>query len=381
MTKQAHLSATSVWAATAAALLVVCLVLATLAGGCGPAAGEAAPDTTSDSGAEPEVELFPAATSAGVWGYVDKTGAMVIPARFAEAAPFSGGLAAVRPEALGPWGYIDQTGKTVIEPQFADAAGFSEGLAPVRLDVNGSWGFADTTGAVVIPPQFADAREFSEGLARVRSGQESGYVDGEGKWAIRMADYEAVGEFTGGLALVYQRSTDLYGFINKDGGVAITPAYADAWGFSEGLAAVCLPTTGDDSPTSGLYGFIDKDGDWVIQPKFADARPFSEGLAAAQSTADGNWGYVDITGEPVIPGQWDEAGMFRQGLALVALVVGDNEDGYLVYGYAYIGMDGSVIWQDQAYADFKAGRTTTTLVTGKVSTASDIAATTTTSLP
>ncbi len=370
MTKQGFVASRSARVAAVAVLALALVAVALPAAGCGSGAADGESDTTVDSAFDQAVALYPAATSAGNYGFIDKNGALAIPAKYAEAAAFSGGLAAVRLEVFGRWGYIDQTGKMVIEPQFADASGFSEGLAPVRVDANGSWGFADTTGALVIAPQFADAASFSEGLARVREGEETGYVDTGGKWVIRLADQEAVGEFSGGLALVYERVTDLYGFIDKDGGVAITPAYADAWSFSEGVAVASLPGGSTEAPEGGLYGYMDKDGDWVVQPQFADARPFREGLAAAQSASDGSWGYVDITGETVIDGQWDEAGPFSEGIARVALVVGDTEAGDLLYGYAYVDMDGKIVWQDQVFADFRAGRTTTTIndagVTGPV---------------
>ena len=64
------------------------------------------------------------------------------------------------------YGFIDKSGKVVIEPQFDDVGPFSEGFAGVEKD--GKWGFIDKSGKVVIEPQFDDAEPFSEGLAKVR---------------------------------------------------------------------------------------------------------------------------------------------------------------------------------------------------------------------
>ncbi len=64
------------------------------------------------------------------------------------------------------YGFIDKSGKVVIEPQFDDAEPFSEGLAKVEKD--DKYGFIDKSGKVVIEPQFDDAEPFSEGLAKVR---------------------------------------------------------------------------------------------------------------------------------------------------------------------------------------------------------------------
>jgi hypothetical protein len=46
------------------------------------------------------------------WGYIDKTGAMVIAPAFDDAAAFSDGLAQVRGNTT--IGYIDKTGKRVL---------------------------------------------------------------------------------------------------------------------------------------------------------------------------------------------------------------------------------------------------------------------------
>ncbi len=81
-------------------------------------------------------------------------------------------------------------------------------------------------------------------------------------------------------------------------------------------------------------------------------------------TDTGAWGYVDVTGAEFIAAKWDLAEPFDGGLARVGLVVGDNDDdGSLAWGYAYIGLDGQVVWRDQAYAAFLAGTLTTVPVT------------------
>ena len=49
-------------------------------------------------------------------GYVDRTGRMVIPARFAWRDDFSEGIAPVK-LVDGVYGYIDKTGKFVISPE------------------------------------------------------------------------------------------------------------------------------------------------------------------------------------------------------------------------------------------------------------------------
>ncbi len=96
----------------------------------------------------------------GKWGYIDRTGRIVINPQFEEAGDFSEGLARVK--AGGKWGYVDRTGRFLINPQFEEAGDFSQGLARVKL--GGKWGYVNRQGAVVIPPQFSEASDFSRSL-------------------------------------------------------------------------------------------------------------------------------------------------------------------------------------------------------------------------
>lgn len=132
------------------------------------------------------------------YGFIDKTGALVIKPQFtlskemaeqllntrrsfsADGKPiheihlfradtfsselgFAEGLAAV---LVGKkYGFVDKTGKVYISPRFDKVGHFSEGLVTVLVGKN--YGFADTNGAVVIKPHFESAAEFSEGFAAV----------------------------------------------------------------------------------------------------------------------------------------------------------------------------------------------------------------------
>ena len=71
---------------------------------------------------------------------------MAIPAQFQTALPFSAGLAAV--SLGGRYGYIDKSGKIVINPQFEQASNFYEGLASVRM--GNRWGYVDKNGKIVM---------------------------------------------------------------------------------------------------------------------------------------------------------------------------------------------------------------------------------------
>jgi hypothetical protein len=237
------------------------------------------------------------------------------------------------------WGYIDRTGKVVITPTFESAGDFSEDLAPVKTD---KWGYIDKTGRTVIKPQFAEVSEFSEGLAAVRIGKphvgDCLYIDKTGRVALR-SNRKFADSFHDGLALVADFSehqpdqidaSGSCGYIDKSGKIVIKPEYEVAGHFSEGLAPVRIGLA------TGKWGYIGKDGEVEIDPVYSYARPFSDGLAWVRYyKEEEGWAYIDKLGKVVIRGKGTQADAstsvdFCEGL--VAMWEGDRFSGGLA-GY------------------------------------------------
>src|SRR5688572_22466534 len=76
------------------------------------------------------------------------------------------------------WGYINRTGEIVIEPQFFAANEFSEGLAAVRL--GGTYGYIDSGGEFVLPAKYDLAEPFRNGLALVHIDGKPYMIDKKG---------------------------------------------------------------------------------------------------------------------------------------------------------------------------------------------------------
>src|SRR6201988_765828 len=75
----------------------------------------------------------------------------------------------------GKYGYINKTGKVIIPAQFEFADKFYEGLAVVKQ--GGKRGFIDPAGKMVIPAQYDSKVDgyFSEGVACVKKGAKYTY--------------------------------------------------------------------------------------------------------------------------------------------------------------------------------------------------------------
>jgi len=253
-----------------------------------------------DSGATAPAVSDPLPVSHGLrYGYIDRTGRVVIKPRFKIAGSFHEGLAAVR---IGKaWGYIEPSGRLVIRAKFDDAWGFSEGLA--RVKIAGKFGFVNREGSIIIPARFDDARGFAEGLAIVAVKSKEGFIDRTGR-AVIPPRFDDVGSFSQGLAQAEIRKK--HGYIGRNGEFVIPPRFTGSGAFAEGMACVQY---------KGKWGFIGPDGGFRIAPRFAGADGFSDGLAPVK--LDGRWGYIDRTGRISIPPRFDGAAAFHEGLAAV----------------------------------------------------------------
>ncbi|BDC50679.1 hypothetical protein F183_A29950 [Bryobacterales bacterium F-183] len=281
---------------------------------------------------------------AGKWGFVDREGRVVISPRFAYARDFFGGKAAVQ-DLGGLWGYIGRDDAFAITPRFTDAGDFGDG----RAVVNGKTTVIREDGSVV--GRYEEVLPYSDGLAAYREGNRWGFLDREGKAAIR-ARFDAVLPFSSGFARVWSESQKRWGVIGRLGHLTADYVFSAIGPFDGGLAGAKVAESGlcgftdggsklkisavdwcfEDEVPEG-YGvfrdgfaavvqdhhlavFIDKSGRKQIPWLSLWTRGFSEGLAAIQLD-DGYWTYMNTSGKPAMELRFSEAFPFRDGLALV----------------------------------------------------------------
>jgi hypothetical protein len=289
------------------------------------------------------------------WGYIDKTGKLVIPARYNQAGGFTEGTAPVRVSDF--WGYIDKTGKWALKPIFTQASNFSNKRAMISIfethdsvsvtgymtpkgellyelekyevgydyhdhlvrirsaDTKGmAFGFRDTAGEYKIKPKFDGAMDFSEGVAAIMLGNKWGFVNAGNDFVI-FPSYDEAYSFTNGLA--YVRAGSKKTFINKKGKTVINlSSYEEVSPFMyDEMIAV---------RKAGKLGFVNHKGKLVVKPLYENPLlgAFNNGLAAvAVKNTDGalKWGYINKTGEMVIPATFEDAGTFYEDRARVKI--------------------------------------------------------------
>ncbi len=237
--------------------------------------------------------LLVAKNKQGLFGFITLDGNIAIPFAYDAAFGFNEGRAAVKQK--GKWGYIDAKGNVVVDCKYDTVFSFSESRAVVIKDRK--WGYIDPDGNEVIPLSYHYASSFSEGLACISTSEKDQYyIDSNGAKVI-VGSYQVIRDFHEGLAAVKHKGQDMYGFIRKDGSMAIQPQFSSVDHFSNGLCAVIAPKRetklgkilGRDAKKQ--VGYIDKRGNFriTLDPESVDDvkmkiggrtwRTFENGLA------------------------------------------------------------------------------------------------------
>ena len=113
------------------------------------------------------------------WGILTADGEQLAEVKFDSVGVFHEGLAVVK--AAERYGYIDRSGAIVIPIQWMAAYDFSEGLAALRVDKK-HFQFINTAGTVVIKSKKYDSvGRFRNGICRVVKGGKVKWIDTRGK--------------------------------------------------------------------------------------------------------------------------------------------------------------------------------------------------------
>lgn len=314
-------------------------------------------------------------TSGEQFAYIDDLGGYAIPPKEGGYANvFSDGLAAVGRADLAQrkvvhsdkynvdviasdkvaFGYIDKTGTMVIEPKYTTANAFKDGRVTVGIDTpeGKKYGMIDKSGNYIIQPEYESLnKEFHEGLIIAVKNGKHGALDESGNVAIPF-EHPIMYDFHDGMSLVLDTEKKLYGYMDKTGKMVIEPQYKLALDFYEGVAPAQKSDPENPEHFTGVTGLIDKSGEWVVEPKFQTIQAFSKGLAPAMPKTDNlikrKWGYINTKGEWVIEPQYEQAGTFDDKDYAIVKKIEKKEfgdDGKLKkvhYKYGWVSNNGQV---------------------------------------
>ncbi len=127
----------------------------------------------------------------------------------------------------GKWGFIDKSGIVVIPHQYDQVSDFSNGVAHVYK--NGKQVFVDINGKKKTE-WFDDIESFSDGIAEVKKGKKKSFINTRGELISKW--FEEVYDFHYGRAKVMLNGK--WGYIKPNGRFAISPMYDKAFQFRKG---------------------------------------------------------------------------------------------------------------------------------------------------
>jgi hypothetical protein len=304
------------------------------------------------------------------YGFMNRSGEIMIDANYSFASNFSNGLAVVA--QVNKFGYIDKSGDLIIDYIFDEAQDFNQGRAIV--DQDGYYGLIDPIGDFVLSAKYLDIGSLNEGLFYAEDQNGFQYYTLDGTLAFNTR-YDEAFAFENGIAKV--KRGNVTGFIRKDGSFIVETSQGDIRQFNDTIFILKLRDSstfmspsvqiGDNYfdriaglkenraivTKNGKYGYVDPQANVVIEvernefPNYFQFAQFENGHARVYR--QGKYALMDSMGQNILPAIFAGVGTFGE---LIPVSKGEGW-GYsdskvrlkidYQYDYAYSFIDGVAI--------------------------------------
>lgn len=255
-------------------------------------------------------------TGSDLWGFINLKGDFIIKPQFENCFEFSiDGFAPVKSPKDKQFSFVNIKGEKLVTEVSDyrlinilgfDQKGFSCGLVAINQDKK--WGYLNTNGKIAIQVKYDDATEFIDGYATVKLGEKYIVLNTKGEeFVVDDKDVVDVKKFSEELA-PFKSSSKLFGFIDKNGKIAVSAQFESVGYFSDGLAWA--------KTKDGLIGYINPKGDWIIKPQFSVTKNFDEESGLARVKIGEKWAYVNKAGEFLYINDTEDWYNYSNGLAI-----------------------------------------------------------------
>ena len=199
-------------------------------------------------------------------------------------------------------------------------------------------GMQNANGKVIIPPIFELIWPFQNDTITFARRQVNSpeIVNGDGQFVaitisgflyFNFPSYMLVESYKAGLFKIFDKRRNLYGFIKKDGNLAIRAQFTEADDFSEGLAAVEM-----SSRKGTYYTYINLKGHQAFNYQFKYAYGFSQGKGLVEITKN-NYGLIDKAGKITnIKGIYQHVYNPKEGFC----ITNEKKNGVTKYGFVKV---------------------------------------------
>lgn len=252
------------------------------------------------------------------YGIFNTSGQQIVPLMYNEISEFTGDFALVSKN--GEIKLINKSGKEISGP--INNANVVNNLAIIQ-DTTGKMSIMNNQGVVISTHDFILSYPDSSFIAndggvigddnKIQGGK-CGLMSKTGT-SLSEVKYDIIMVSKNGFHIVTMNNK--VGFINRSGKEIVSPKYAVAYDFSEGMALVndSAYYNEDYGWVGGHWGYIDQTGKEVIPMIYDEAEPFYDGLALVEK--DKQKMFVDKTGKEVLKLNFENASGFSNGVAVV----------------------------------------------------------------
>lgn len=207
-------------------------------------------------------------------------------------------------------GVIDMAGQEVLPMVYEDLyTKVCYGNLIVSKD--SKYGLINLKGEEIIPLQY-DKAAFDGYSKAFALGKKIGETDGEEQYQYGFWDLE--GHQLSDMVFSDVEASFIGYYLQIDGKTYMTVS------FNEGLTPFYTYNEEPIAEESPLFGYLDRQGRVAIKQQFTTAEPFSDGLAEVGLLSDDGelYGYIDTSGKMVVPAIYAVATPFVAGLAVVS---------------------------------------------------------------
>lgn len=219
------------------------------------------------------------------------------------------------------YGLVDKKSNDILPPIFSRLDHIENEL--YKFKINDLYGLVNSKGNIILQNKYNGIGKFEDNLAcvqvnvlsddRYKQKKLYGYVDSLGN-EILPPSYEFIGKRHYKYAVVMKNN--LWGLFGVESHqLKIFPNVSFLGPCMENLCKINVGGIYDinsKKTTGGLWGYISVDGEIVIEPTYEQAYGFSDGMAAVK--LNGKWGFINSEGIIVVPCEYDEVeASFKDG--------------------------------------------------------------------
>jgi hypothetical protein len=250
-----------------------------------------------------------------LYGLINRQGEFLIPPDYEELSETGGDLYIA--SVSGKYGYLHKIGGALTRFEFDIARDFKNNLAIVSIDEK--YGIINSKAEYILSPQYEELNFINDTLLKASNEEELwGIVSIHGDTLLPFA-YDAIGDFSCDRALVAKN--DKCGYVDSSGRIAIplsyyfSPGLLNSGQFQEGYALL---------KQKNKSVLVDSTGKVKKFQGYEDYQRPSHGLIPVKRNK--RWGYADMNGKLQINCKYEFAYSFVDTLAVITQ---NNESGLI----------------------------------------------------